>query len=260
MALGAALVLATVWFLLGNPVMAPHAIIAAFPHSAAVAQDPEKKGSLRAEQNSTATLIAWVGEPPQGGVEEFKKAGMQTVQPHILTAEERTTVTAALASLSTLDTRVPKEHLHTVAFVVGVPGEGTGLTSPAEKAGLYAITLRASVIEEPLTTLLTNKGRRVCTEDGSGVTIAVAGTGTNALTYVLLHESTHVLDISCGITADSSSRFVQDIWTSHSTLAPSLAVLALKTYFRDGNPLPVAKASSLYDALAQTLFVSVYAT
>ena len=185
---------------------------------------------------------------------------MQDVTPHILTAEERMAVEAALASLPALNKHVLEQHLHKLAFVDGIPGEGTGLTSPSAEKGFSDITLRVSVINESLTTFLTNKERRVYKQDGSGLIISVTGTGTNALSYVLLHESTHVVDASCGITTSPGSRFIQGIWTGHSTLAPSLAAITPKTYFRGADHLPVVKASDVYHALAQTPFVSLYAT
>ena len=33
------------------------------------------------------------------------------------------------------------------------------------------------------------------------------------MTYVLLHESTHVVDKSCGITADTNTPLIADTWT-----------------------------------------------
>ena len=51
-----------------------------------------------------------------------------------------------------------------------------------------------------LSTFLTTKEQRVFRDDGSGNTVAVMGTGTDAVTYVLLHESTHVADFVCGMT------------------------------------------------------------
>jgi hypothetical protein len=201
-----------------------------------------------------------VGEPAQDDIKTFKKAGMQDVTPHVLSAEERMAVKAALASLPSLNKYVLEQHLNKLAFVDGIPGEGTGLTSPSAKKGFSNITLRASVINESLTTFLTNKERRVYKQDGSGLTISVTGTGTNALSYILLHESTHVVDVSCGITSNPRSRFVQGIWTGHSTLAPSIAAITPTTYFRGADQLSIAKASAVYDALAQTPFVSLYAT
>jgi hypothetical protein len=214
----------------------------------------------QSEVNDVQSLMARVGAPSQVAVDEFKKAGMQDVRPHQLTAHERAKIAAALASLPTLNKRVLEKNLHSLAFVDGIPGEGTGLTSPYQNTGLLDITLRASIVDESLSAFLTTKERRVYTDDGSGTTVSVTGTGTNALTYVLLHESAHAVDRTCGITADPHSRFTAGIWTSYKQLVPSLAAIVPATYFRGGNPLPVAKAASVYDALSHTPFVSLYAT
>lgn len=243
-----AILLATVSCFLGIPVAAPGAIVSAVQYSSGELQAQQQSGAKPKEDEITTTLIERVGEPAQGDIETFKKAGMQDVTPHILTAEERIAVEAALASLPTLNKHVLEQHLHKLAFVDGIPGEGTGLTSPSAKTGLSDITLRASVINESLTTFLTNKERRVYKQDGSRLTISVTGTDTNALSYVLSHESTHVVDVSCRITTNPHSRFVQGIWTGHSTLAPSFAAITPKTYFRGADHLPIVKASDVYDA------------
>ena len=260
LALRGAILLVTVSYFLSTSVAAPGVIVSAVEYSPGVLPAQQQSGGQPKVDETTTTLIERVGEPAQGDIETFKKAGMQDVTPHILTAEERMAVEAALASLPALNKHVLEQHLHKLAFVDGIPGEGTGLTSPSAKTGLSDLTLRASVINEPLTTFLTNKERRVYKQDGSGLTISVTGTGTNALGYVLLHESTHVVDGSCGITSNPRSNFDQGIWTGHSTLAPSIAAITPKTYFRGADHLPIEKASDVYDALAQTPFVSLYAT
>ena len=260
MAFRGAILLATVSYFVGTPLAASGVIVSPVKWSPGMLQAQQQSGPQLKVDETTTTLIERVGEPAQDDIETFKKAGMQDVTPHILTAEERMAVEAALASLPALNKRILKQHLHKLAFVDGIPGEGTGLTSPSAKKGLSNITLRASVINESLTTFLTNKERRVYKPDGSGLTISVTGTGTNALSYVLLHESTHVVDVSCGVTTNPRSKFVQGIWTGHSTLAPSIAAITPKTYFRGADQLPIAKASDVYDALAQTPFVSLYAT
>jgi hypothetical protein len=220
-----------------------------------------EQSAPRSEAAGIDSLMARVGPPSQEAVDEFKKAGMEDVKPHALTAAERAKVEAALASLPALNRDVLEKKLHYLAFVDGIPGEGTGLTSPAGKTGQYDITLRASIVDESLSTFLTTKEHRVFTDDGSGDTVTIKGTGTDALTYVLLHESTHVVDKSCGITTDPHSRFTGGIWTSQREMVPALASsLAATTYFRGGHPIGVGKATAVYDALAETPFVSLYAT
>jgi hypothetical protein len=226
------------------------------PMAYAVPQEP-----AQGEAAEVAALMARVGAPSPTAVDEFKKAGMDEVRPHVLTATERAKVASVLASLPELNRRVLEKGLHSLAFVDGIPGEGTGLTSPMGKTGLYDITLRASILDEPLSTFLTTKEQRVFTKDGSGVTVTVTGTGTDAVTYVLLHESTHVTDFACGITAQPQSWFGVGVWASQTAMVAPLAdSIAAKTYFRGGQRVSMGQAATVYDALAQTPFVSLYST
>jgi len=135
--------------------------IALVPKAHARQQYRRQTDAVRVE-----ALMERVGQPSKSAIDEFKKAGMEG--PHVLTGAERARVEAALASLPTLNTHVLGKKLHFLAFVDGIPGEGTGLTSQDLKTGLYDITLRASVLDEPLSTFLTNKEKRVFTDDGSG--------------------------------------------------------------------------------------------
>lgn len=206
-------------------------------------------------------LMAHLGPPSRQAVDTFKRSGMMNVRPHILSASELIKVNTALASLPVLNRRVLERKLRHLAFVDGIPGEGTGLTSRVAGTGLYDITLRASILEESLSSFLTNKERRVFTDEGDGFKVEIQGTGTDALTYVLLHESTHVVDMSCGITAKPGSRFVAGIWSGEKALVPSLASSpAAMSVFRGGRPIDVDQAARVYNALAETPFVSLYAT
>jgi hypothetical protein len=221
----------------------------------ATAQASQQDGTKDAEE-----LMNHVGEPTPQIIAIFKGAGMQGVVPHTLTTQERAKIEAVLASLPELHRRVLEKHLNHLAFVDGIPGEGSGLTSKAAKAGMDDITLRASLLDEPLSTFLTIKEQRLYADDGSGTTVTVTGTGVNALTYILLHETSHVVDQGCSITSDPNSPFVAGIWTTGRKMATSLASVAPVTYFRGASAIPISKAASVYDALAKTPFVSAYAT
>jgi hypothetical protein len=205
-------------------------------------------------------LMSRVGPPSADTVNEFTKAGMENVSPHELTAEERASVNAALDRLPPLNRNALLTHLHQLAFVDGIPGEGSGLTSPA-KGGYFDITLRASLIHESLSTFLTTKERRVFIDDGTETTVTVTATGTDALTYVLLHESSHVLDAACSIIKTVPNTFDRGIWLAEHQLHPDVATLvATQTYFHGGAKLPSQQASKVYDSLSNSPFVSLYAT
>jgi hypothetical protein len=205
-------------------------------------------------------LLSRVGAPGALAISQFKKAGMQDVTPHSLTADQRRKVAVALAALPKLTRHVLALRLHTLAFLDGIPGEGTGLTSPASVPGLYDISLRTSVIDESLIQFLTTKEALVFLNDGTGASVTVTGTGADAVTYVLLHESAHILDKVCNITGSSDESFESNVWRNDRELAPALAGVTPKTHFRGGGRLPLTQAPAVYDALARTPFVSLYAT
>ncbi len=71
------------------------------------------------------------------------------------------------------------------------------------------------------------------------------------MTYVLLHESTHVTDFVCGITKQPPERLGAGVWANQKEMVPVLASsAAAKTYFRGGQRVPRAQAATVYDALA----------
>ena len=206
-------------------------------------------------------LMERVGPPSKVAIRDAKKVGMKDVKLHTLTDSERVKVAAAFASLPTLNRHILEKRLHYLAFLDGIPGEGTALTSPATRKGFYDITFRASVLNESLSTFLTTKEQRVFAADGSDIAVSVEGTGTDALTYLLLHESTHVLDFSCNTTTEPHSRFTEGIWTDPDTMVSHLATsAAARTHFHQGHPIGFGEAVAVYDSLAQSPFVSLYAT
>ncbi len=206
-------------------------------------------------------LASRVTAPAPGAIERFAGAGMRDVRPHVLTTAERAKVEAALAALPAAHRAVLEKRLRNLSFVDGIPGADIGMITDVGETGQFDFTLRASLIDESLGAYLTARERRLFEADGTGRSIVVEATGIDALTYVLLHETTHVVDVGMGITASMESPFVTGIWEGRTALTPALAgSTAATTTFRGGRPIPVGKAETIYDALAQTPFVSLYAT
>lgn len=206
-----------------------------------------------------ANILSRAGAPSQRTLDVFAGAGMKEVRGHSLTPEERSKVERALDALPELNQRVLEKHLHTLGFVDGIPGSGTGLTSPSDTSDQFDITLRASIINESLSTFLTTKERKAFASDQSGTTLTVHAIGTDALTYVLLHESSHVLDSVLHTTTTSRNPFGAGVWLDRTQLVPSLqASAAAETIFRGHPALPLRAATAVYDALSKTPFVSLY--
>jgi len=207
------------------------------------------------------TLLDRLAPAPSEVIKEFEGAGMTGVRTHLLSSAERARVAKALAALPVLHRRILAERLDSLSFVDGVSGAGTGLTAPSGKNGNYSITFRASLINESLTDFLTNKERRLFTSGEGGPSIKVSAPGMDALTFALLHESTHVVDDAIGITHNLDHPLIVNEWhTSHELKLPFANSMISATPFRGGATIPMDKAQSVYDALALSPFVSLYAT
>lgn len=221
-----------------------------------------------------ATLASRIAPPDRTVIQHFEAAGMRDIRPHVLTPAELAQVEQALARLPALHRRVLDTHLRHLSFVDGVPGQGTALTSRVGAGARFDtqfdtqfdLTLRASALHETLTQFLTTKERRLFEADGSGHTVTIEAGGADALTYLLLHEATHVLDMSSKLTERRDNVFGRGIWQTPQAqgripLAPQLAAsAAAATRFRGAGPIAASRARAHYDALAQTPFVSFYAT
>lgn len=210
---------------------------------------------------SSEGLLQRLAPPTAATIRRFAAAGMASVRPHTLTTRERMIVSKALESLPEVHRRVLSSHLRRLSFVDGISGEGTGLTARVDKSDMYDVTLRADLIGETLSQFLTTKDRRLFMDDASHQTVHVTGLGVDALTYVLLHEATHVVDATMGITARLPPPINDGVWVSRQGLSPELdASPVAHTRFRGEPALPAGQAGAVYEALSQSPFVSLYST
>jgi len=245
-------------------VIAGAVAVPAGPAPAGPAPDTPHPFTCLQTGEETAPLESRVGAPDPEIRDIFAGSGASDISVHELTQAERTLLKRALARLPALHRDVLQRHLRRLSFLDLQSGAGSALTSRVgldETSTRFDITLRAGLLTESLSTFLTTKEARLFRGDGSGVGIAFDAGATDALTYVLLHEATHVVDLVLGLTADADSPFRAGIWTDARTLAPPHAgSLAAKTPFRREAPVPLQQAPAFYEALRQSPFVSAYAT
>ena len=149
----------------------------------------------------------------------------------------------------------------------------TALTSSfnyEEKYNLYHITFRAGILKETVSQWLTWKENTGFDTAHSPLRIQVEGGQMNALIYVLLHETTHVVDGSLGIAGKREGKlldpsnapdFAAGIWEEKglNILFPQLRdTLLQQIIYRTGKRLPVDSAIAVYHALQKKPFVSLY--
>ena len=205
--------------------------------------------------------------------ESFRAAGMNP-REHILTVSEKKVVADAFAGLPHLYQVVLKDHLHSISFMDDMPN--TALTSPLninDSFRLYNITFRAGILHENVSQWLTWKEGTCFDLAGSDISISVNGGNVGALTYVLMHEATHVLDLALGVLPTDkpesranplffASNFVKGAWSGHRKTDPLLSdTLFLKNRFHiGGEVLPADMAVKVYESMQSSPFVSLYST
>jgi hypothetical protein len=229
--------------------------------------------TLNASQSATdaQALLARVTSLPASFLDIISSEGNPDhPTSHTLTPEEREMVRQSLTELAPLQQRVMLQHLASISFADGMPN--SALTYPAKgRPGFFNITIRAGVLHETVSQLVTKKENACFTHEDPGSRVVVDAGQMPALTYILLHESTHVVDASIGLTADTAKRngldkpigeFGQGVWVEWKkpVQAYDSSALQVGCYHHGGKDVDISAAPAVYQALATTPFPSLYAT
>lgn len=205
---------------------------------------------------------------PESVFKMFREAEMNPVN-HELTAVERAKVEKAFAILPPLYQKILKGHLLSISFMDNMPN--TALTSPVESSDsikMFNITFRAGILNETISEWATQK-EYTCYDRSANpdLAISIEAGDLDALQYVLLHETTHVLDAVLNVTPHPEERgelveptpYTKDIWYKMNIpTEPFIDSLLEKTRFRSGKTVPIALAPEIYKALGKTPFASLY--
>lgn len=209
-------------------------------------------------------LARRMGPAPQ---EFFEMLGLPDARSRDLTDSDREKVEAALGFLTPLHRRVLGERLAEISFVEGMPNNALTYPHPGDPTeSLYNVTIRAGVLDETVSELLTRK-ERTCFDTGSSPLELLIEAGEEpALVYVLLHEATHIVDRTLSLTPSDDGdieqvgALVEGVWESRlvSDLRYRHPLLEGSCYRTRGAVYPISDARAVYEALAATPFASLY--
>jgi hypothetical protein len=219
-------------------------------------------------------LWSRIERTPDHVMKMFRDAGMSPSE-HTLTKEEMSIVASAVAALPPLHQRVLKQHLKGISFLDNMPN--TALTAPItsndDSINLYHITFRAGILHQTISEWVTEKERTCFSGGDSAISVGIEAGLLNALTYVLLHEGTHVVDGSTQLlSADTvagqphmnafTADFSNGIWRNINTHKwPFTDSIVVKSRFRPGGRRYLStEAIPVYKELVQSPFVSLYST
>jgi hypothetical protein len=212
--------------------------------------------------DTAATLRGRITPPSDETIAAYRQAGAVNAQAHPLTEREWALVERAIADLPPLHRQILERRLGRLSFIDAPSSTGTALTHAYDGPhgrSLFEITLRADVLDRTLSEFLTRKEAALFTEDGSGYSVHVLAGATPALSYLLLHEATHVVDQDLGLSTEILP--FGALWTGYRDLSETYAAGPMgRSVYRRGPPMPMSQAPALYRALAASPFVSLYAT
>ncbi|WP_139216587.1 hypothetical protein [Sphingomonas sp. NFR04] len=214
--------------------------------------------------DTSTPLRARVGDPSSEVLEAYRGSGATGVGPHKLSDAEWKQVDMAIAALPRRHRDILQRHLRRISFVEASAGAGNALTSRVAAdcgTALFDLTLRAGLFQESLSGFLTGKEAGLFKDDGSGTTVRIEAGEMPAIPYILLHESTHIVDGVLGLSVRDVFR--EGVWAKEGgrALAPALAANPVATIaWRGGARRPIHEAASLYAGLRATPFVSLYAS
>ena len=220
---------------------------------------------LRVEQ----PLDARERDTPGSVFKLFREDGHTPPVPHKLTDAERKKLTSAFADMPPLHQQILRDRLVGVSFLDGMPN--TALTStlnPDDSYPVFHITIRAAILNQSASDWLTEKERTIFDGAGSPLSVSVEAGRRDALSYILLHEATHVVDFCLNVVPHElrgekkfspATAFSRGVWIDRITPETEFRdPLRQQARFYGTNKLPVSQAVAVYEALQRTPFVSLY--
>lgn len=209
-----------------------------------------------------------IAEAPESVFKKFIEARMAPTN-HVLSDAEQEKVAKAFSLLPPLYIKILKENLHSISFMDNMPN--TALTSPVESADSikkFNITFRAGILNETISEWATWKEKSLYdTSANPSFEIQIDAGNLDAFVYVLLHESTHVVDAVLKLTPDAEEDedlvqhtvYTKNIWRLFNSPEVKFTNPILEnTRFRSGKVQPIAVAKEIYNAIEKTPFVSLY--
>ncbi|MEI9910588.1 MAG: hypothetical protein WDO71_13485 [Bacteroidota bacterium] len=203
----------------------------------------------------------------------FREAGMSP-REHKLNKGDSLKVAKAFDALPALHQRILKAHLLSINFLDNMPNTAlTSTVNPDDEFPIFTITIRAEILNQNVSQWLTEKEQTCFISTGSPLNVSIEAGVLDAILYVILHETTHVVDGSLKIVEAlwsqgklvlnfPKNKFTGGVWSDRVSTDPKYMDTLLDgiRFRHNGKAIPIEKAQSVYLVLERTPFVSLYAS
>ncbi|MBE1163007.1 hypothetical protein [Dyella acidiphila] len=224
--------------------------------------------AAQAAEHTPPPFDAKIDVPPESFMNMFgAKGSPDRPRAYLPNAAERQQIAHAVSLMPPLQQRALREHLFALSFADGMPNNALTYPSPGHP-GMLNITLRAGLLHETVSQLITHKEAACFAGTNASDHVAVDVGQLPAVIYILLHESTHVADSAYHLTPKDVGKGVQPtpfsdgLWLDRNHLADAYAKPALQVacYHPHGYAATIAQAQAVYQALSATPLPSLYAS
>jgi hypothetical protein len=253
----------------GDRMRLQHALAAAVlmlgAHASAQTPQPAFDASTPLESRIGGTVPALT-------MQMHANMGWPAPAPYLPTEAEKQKVAAAFALLTPLQRSVAQKRLRSISFATGLQSNAAAIRVGSGDSETFEIVFNAIILKETVSDFLTRKERQLFDTSGSSLNVWVDGGSMDAVVYILLHEVTHVVDMSLDLSPkapfrgpipdEAQTAFTRGIWQSASRLAAPYhdPIFERVNFAPNAKTIPISEAKSLYEALGRTPAVSIYAT
>ena len=225
--------------------------------------------------NADTPLTARIGEPPAFLLTYLKKLdNSPDYEPYLPERGEMESIHSALNDLPLRQKKLMKYRLIGMYFIKNFKGSGLTEWVVDRENRVYAVMVfNAAVLKKNMSELLTEKERTCFGIDDTSMAITInCGTTYSAFMYILLHESTHLVDYVEPVTpyADrqfngyfriktSSTDFTKSVWNDYDVPKRKYLFSDKVAFYGFTKPqLRVSEAVSVYTDLSRSPYVSLY--
>ena len=216
------------------------------------------------------SLSSRIHEASSQILSNYRIKGLTNPKPHVLTPGEQTVVEKAFDILPPLNGRVLTNHLASIFFIEDMPnGAATFPIQRANSLPLFGIAVDSKLLKQSASEWLTEKERTCFSFTNSHASLRVdCGTNVSAFGYILLHESSHIVDFCERLASDPVSgkpleeehSFSSGVWRDAHT-PTALGQYRLREqvrFYHFGKRIAADEAPEVYSSFMATPFASLY--
>ena len=227
-----------------------------------------------------STLVSRVKTIPEFVLNHWKKYDNRSdYEPYKPNLHEMKIIDNCFKKLPPLNRSIMKERILGIFFVKNFWGSGAADWVVNKDNDVYSyLIFNPIVLKKDLSEVITWKERTCFINDNKDIKITIdCGKKYNGFLYILIHESTHVVDYVNNITPyveknimkylqvfkkkfPETTNITRDVWETYNIPRKKYHFREKVTFygFSDGPKMKISNAVNIYEELSESSFISLY--